>query len=197
MGCVSSCTGEHFITTYTLNSDPEATVDFCRPTTYFVNTNSEQNMELGTIEYPFRDINLVFLELHNIHQHTNRTININVMELTDNYIPIDFIKIVNISHIIIDTYTNHILNNPYNTNFRLVDSIVNFTSSKTMFNIINSTTKCSINTSQMSSHEINDLSEQSLVIFHIHRSSISFNHINVYSLIQNPSTNVLYLYTSY
>ena len=66
-------------------------------------------MELGKIDYPFRDINLVLIEVHNVHQHTDKNISIYVMEATDNYLPLDSIMLLNVSQVNFDTYTQNSL----------------------------------------------------------------------------------------
>ena len=107
MTWITDCSGQHFQTTYTLQSN-SSTINLCRPLTYYyVDPDSEQIMEFGTIEYPFRDINLVFIEVFNEHQHTDRNISIYVKELTKNYLPTDFIEIVNTTMISIDSYTHN------------------------------------------------------------------------------------------
>ena len=104
MSWVTECSVDYFETNYTFESD-SSTITMCRPLTYYVNPDSERMMELGTIEYPFKDINLVFLDIFNVHQHTDRVINIFIMEATDSYFTFDFIKIVNTTQVSIDSYT--------------------------------------------------------------------------------------------
>ena len=197
MSCKDNCTGESFTTAYSLHSVPSTTIEICRPLTYYVNPNSEQVMELGTIEYPFRDINLVFLELNNHHQHTNRTINIYVMEATSSYLAYEFIQIVNITQVNIDTYTDNSLNDPKSINFRLIDDMYDMHTTKTLFNIVQNTTKNEIDISRMDEHEIGDLTQQTFVMFHIHRSSITFNHVDVHSHFTKDDTSIWYVYSSY
>ena len=169
----------------------------CRPLTYYVNPNSEQMMELGTIEYPFKDINLVFLEIFNVHQHTDRTINIFVMEATDSYLSFDFIKIINITQVNIDTYIESDYYEPRNVDFRIVETPIEIQSSRSVMNIIQNTTKGEADISRMEEHEINDLTLQNFVVFQAHRSSLSLNHINVYSEYTTIRLQDIFLYTSY
>ena len=197
MSCTTDCTNDYFTTTYTLSSDPITTLDFCRPMTYYVDANSEQVMELGTIEYPFRDINLVFVELNNQHQHTNRTIDIYVKEETKSYLTTDFIQIVNITQININSYTEGSFNDPNSIHFVLVSSMFDMHAIKSLFNLIQNGTISEIDTSRMEEHEIGDLTQQNLVLFHIHRSSISFNHVDVHSEFVNDEIEIWYIYTSY
>ena len=140
MDCVTECTGEHFQTTYTLQSD-SSNINICRPLTYYVNPDSDNIMELGTREYPFRDINLVLIEVNNEHQHTDRNITIYVMEATDSYLPLGAIKVLNITEFSIDTYTELGSIDAENANFRTVNAISDLSVDKTLFNIIQNTEK--------------------------------------------------------
>ena len=152
---------------------------------------------MGTIKYPFKDLNLVFLELFNHHQHTDRVVNVFVYEATDSYLLYDFAKIVNITQVNIDTYTTSLLNEPKNVNFRLVDDMYDMHTKTSLFNVIQNLNKSEIDVSNMEEHEIGDLTEQSFVIFIVHRSSVRFNHIDVHSHFSNAATSVWLIYTSY
>ena len=197
MTCIDECVGQHFHTSYVLQSDSTTTVDMCRPLTYYVNPDSEQMLELGTIEYPFKDINLVLVELQNQHQHTDRVIDIYVMEETDSYMTVDLMKIVNITQVNIDTYTDHSSDDPKHANLRLTENIGEIRTMKSLLNIIQNTTLSDIDTSRMSEHEIVELTQQSFVIFHVHSSSLTFNHIDVHSEFELSNIEVVFVYTSY
>ena len=196
MCCITECTGAYFDTIYTSESDSN-TINMCRPLTYYVNPDSEQMMELGTIEYPFKDINLVFLDILNIHQHTDRTINVFVMEATDSYLPFDVIKIVNITQLNIDTYTDSDYYEPRNANFRIVETPIEMKTSRSIMNIIQNVTVGDIDVSRMEEHEIFDLTFQQFVAIHVHRSSISLNHINAYTEYATVRQGDTFMYTSY
>ena len=170
----------------------------CRPLDYYVNPDSEEIMELGTIKFPFRDINLVFTEIYNEHQHTDRVINIYVMEATDNYLPMNYIKILNVTQVNIDSYTKSGKINANNVNFKITSSINNIcmSTSKSLFNIIQKQVKSKINTRNMTEDEINEITSQSSTVFVVYRSSVSLNHINVYSEFTNNAESV-FMYTSY
>ena len=64
-------------------------------------------------------------------------------------------------------------------------------------NIIQNTTKGDPDISRMGEHEISDLIFQSFVVIHVHRSSFSLNHIDIYSDYTSIRTNDVFLYTSY
>ena len=101
MQCVAEWNGLYFVTSYVAQSD-SSIIDMWRPLTYYVNPNSVQNMELGTIDYPFRDINLVLIELHNVHQHSQRNISVYTMEATENYLSLDLSVLLNVSEVTFD-----------------------------------------------------------------------------------------------
>ena len=195
MDCVTECTGDHFQTTYTLQSD-SSNINICRPLTYYVNPDSDKIMELGTREYPFRDINLVLIEVNNEHQHTDRNITIYVMEATDSYLPLGAIKVLNITEFSIDTYTELENSTSQSANFRTVNTISDLGSSKALFNVIQNTERSVLDTSQMNEHEFNEFILTLSVVFHIHRSSFSLNSINIYTESEDTS-GIIYIYTSY
>ena len=171
----------------------------CRPLDYYVNPDSEEIMELGTMQFPFRDINLVFTEIYNEHQHTDRVINVYVMEATDNYLPMDYIEILNVTQVNIDSYSQNDKYEAENINFKIVDSIddVSMNTSKSLFNVIQNQFKGDFDTSRMTEGEINEITFQSYTVFLVYRSSVSLNHINIYSEFTNENVESLLIYTSY
>ena len=191
----NECAGDHFQTRYTLQANL-STISICRPLMYYVNPDSEEIMELGTKEYPFRDINVVFIEINNEHQHTDRNISIFVMEDTDHYLPLEFIKFLNITKISIDTYTEAELSDAKRSNFRTINTINDINDSKSLFNIVQNNKQITSDTSRMNEHELNEFSFKESVVFHIHRSSFNINSINVYTESMDIS-GIIYFYTSY
>ena len=186
MAWITDWPDDHFKTTYTSKSD-SATYEMCRPLDYYVNPDSEEIMELGTMQFPFRDINLVFTEIYNEHQHTDRVINVYVMEATDNYVPMDYIEIFNVTQVNIDSYTESGKSEVTNANFKLVDGIeyINMNTSKSLFNVIQNQFKGDFDTSRMTEGEINEITSQSSTVFLVYKSSVSLNHINIYSEFTN------------
>ena len=153
-------------------------------------------MELGTIDYPFRDINLVLIEVHNVHQHTDRNITIFTMEATENYLPLDSIVLLNVSQVNFDTYTQNNLNEAHNTNFIVSNIQHDISIVKALFSIIQNIAKLDSDTSRMDTIEQAEFNLNSYIVFRVHRSSINFNHISVHSrLINNLDTN--FVYTSF
>ena len=163
---------------------------------YYVDPDSTQNMELGTMDYPFRDINLVLIEIHNVHQHTDRNISVYTMEATDNYLPLDSIELLTVSQVSFDTYTQKSLNEAHNTNFIVSDNQFNVSIEKALFNIIQNTTKGVSDTSRMDETEQAEFNLNTNIVFRVHRSSINFNHISIHSRLIN-NINVFLVYTSF
>ena len=153
-------------------------------------------MELGTVDYPFRDINLVLIEVHNVHQHTDRNITIFTMEATKSYLPINSIKLLNVSQVKFDTYTQNSLNEAKNTNFIVSDIQYNVSIVKALLSIIQNTTIGDSDTSRMDVLEQAEFNLYSNIVFRVHRSSINFNHISVHSRFIN-NVNINFVYTSF
>ena len=150
-------------------------------------------MELGTIDYPFRDINLVLIEAHNVHQHTDRNISIYTMEAAESYLSLDSIVLLNVSQVHFDTYTQNSLNEAHYTNFIVSDIHYDVSTSMGLFNIIQNTTKGASDTSRMDVLEQAEFNLNTNIVFRVHRSSINFNHISIHSrLINNINTYLVY-----
>ena len=62
--CINTCDNQ---------SQISLTIDglsFCRGFDYYVDVTSSQTIELGSREYPFKDLESVFIELANYHSNT-------------------------------------------------------------------------------------------------------------------------------
>ena len=153
-------------------------------------------MELGTIDYPFRDINLVLIELHNVHQHSQRNISVYTMEATENYLSLDLSVLLNVSEVTFDAYTQNSLYKAQNTNFVVSDTKFNVSIAKGLFNIIQDKTKGDSDTSRMDMVELGEFGFDNNLVFRVHRSSINFNHISVHSHFINDIDARL-VYTSF
>lgn len=77
----------------------------CRSFQYYVNSQSESVVELGTMDHPYKNLGYVFIELLNFHSHSDRNITINVMENTRNEVMLFMNYIVNITEVKIVPYS--------------------------------------------------------------------------------------------
>ena len=162
-----------------------------------MNPNSEKMMELGTMEYPFKDINVVFIEIFNIHQHSDVTINIFVMEATNSYLPFDFTQILNITQVNIESYTESDFYEPRNANFILVNTLDGIGTLRSLMRIIQNTTKGLPDVSRMDPVEFGDFTLQDNIFIHVHRSSFRINRFNVYSEYITDSLKNGFVYSSH
>ena len=71
---------------YTMNTTQYSQPQICRSNTYYVNPESTEIIELGTLEYPYKSIKYVFVEILNLHANSDRTINVILKEGTTDYI---------------------------------------------------------------------------------------------------------------
>ena len=78
----------------------------CRSFQYFVDTDSQSVLELGTKQHPFKNLQFVFVELLNFHSHSDRSISVYCMENTTNYIMLSMAYIINITSVTILPYNN-------------------------------------------------------------------------------------------
>jgi hypothetical protein len=110
----------------------------CRGFNYYVNPESNDITELGTQRYPYKYLGSVFVELINIHAHTNRTINVYIKEATNNYLWLSRNYIVNVTQVNFKSYSDT-SNTPQKASMIMKESGLILQSPKTMFNILNNT----------------------------------------------------------
>ena len=193
MSCVDSCTNS-FVTSYVTETDSK-TINVCRPYDYYVNPNSEENIELGTKQYPFKNINLVFIELFNKFSNSDISVNIYVMESTYNYLPIDSIKLINITSVSIDSYSEYYPDDPKHALFVVTDNEISIKTERTLFNIVQNTTLSSLDTTNMEQIESEEILATADYVMIVNRCNLSINNVDVYSQIASDSLNVDFIYT--
>ena len=117
----------------------------CRGFDYYVDPTSTAVIELGTLQYPFKSLGFVFVELLNFHANTARTINVYLKENTQNYVDLSFNYIINITTVTISSYSTTSSNPSKATivageiNDPTQSNITAYYSNTTRFNILLST----------------------------------------------------------
>ena len=102
-----SCVNSWNSTTSILISDSQLAISSVwRSFNYYVDPTSTSVIELGTLQYPFKSLGFVFVELLNFHANTARTINVYLKENTQNYVDLSFNYIINITTVIISSYSS-------------------------------------------------------------------------------------------
>ena len=178
----------------------------CRGFNYYVDPTSSSVVELGTKQFPYKSLALVFVELLNFHSNTNRTINVYLKENTTNYIDIDFNFVINMNTVNISPYSTTssspskatILageaNSPNQSN------ITAYFSSSTTFNILSSSelrkTQQILSNSNLSVSEITSLSLIGKVIS-VDRSNFIVTNITITSEFDNINSNYVFFYAVY
>ena len=102
---------------------------------YYVNPKSIEIVELGTKQYPFKNIALPFIEILNYHSHSSRTVNIYLMENTTNYLMQNTNYVINMTMVNIESYSL-ISNSPSRATIYGILSSIPIFSSTTITNII-------------------------------------------------------------
>lgn len=176
MACVTECEdGEVHI------KDPQLrNLDLCRGLDYYVDPEGTAIIELGTKKYPYKNIELPFVEILNIHSHTERNINLYLKENTTSYIMQSRNYIINVTSVNIDTYTDG-TKSPEYTNILATDSEIELFSPVTVMNLLlNDTLNLyqQANLFDISENEATQLGTTDVNI-HLDRSSLSMNRINV------------------
>ena len=101
MAWVSNCgSNEVFIQDAQLRN-----LKLCRSLDYYVNPKSSEIVELGTQQYPYKNIALAFLEVLNYHSFSTRTVNIYLMENTTNYLMQNTNYVIGMTLVNIESYS--------------------------------------------------------------------------------------------
>ena len=134
LSCVDSCDA----TKIGVNSTKFQSIPICKSLDIYVDSGSTSIIELGTIDSPYKNLLLAFIEILNLHSHTNRTINVYVKTGTTLYVMPDYMYLINVSKVNLITYTSS-SSSPLRPKIYSVLSGVTLLSPKTMFNIISDT----------------------------------------------------------
>ena len=124
-----------------LNEKQFHSLNFWRNLKYYVNPDSKELIELGTLKYPYKNLGTVFIEVFNIHSHSNRTINIYVKEKSTNYLELKKNIIMNITQVSIESYSEHDPTNPSRAKVIVVETPVTLSSPSTLFNVMKEFTR--------------------------------------------------------
>lgn len=178
----------------------------CRGFNYYVDPTSTAVLELGTLQYPYKSLAFVFVELLNFHANTARTINVYLKENTQNYIDLSFNYIINITSVTITSYSAT-SSSPSKatiiageTNDPSQANITAYYSSSTIFNLLVST---ALNTQKqifsnplLSSTELSYLSQKTQVIV-IQRSAFSISNITLSSTFKDITSGYKFFFPIY
>ena len=147
-------------------------------------------MELGTKEYPYRSLTLVFAEILNYLSNKNITINIYVKERTTNYLELNKNYIINTQAVNMLTYSD-IGFTTEKVNLILTDGTVEIFSSKTQFNILKN---ADLNITIASTESILAVQNTQKNIF-VSKSSLSLTYFTITSTYSNLKTDNRLIYT--
>ena len=145
----------------------------CRSFEYYINHNSDSIIELGTIDYPYKELSYALIEVLNYHSHTDHNITIHLMEETSNILGFRQANIVNITNVSIVPYS--LSNpNPEKATILVKDEIEVISTPSTLFNVMK--------TFEMRMNEVifnnSDITEQE-------RLRVEFNDYNIMILRSN------------
>ena len=107
----------------------------CRTLSYYVDPGSSEIIELGTRQYPYKNIALPFIEILNFHSHTDRVVSIYLKEYTTSYMMQTTNYIINMTMVKIQSYTDGV-NEAANANLFGVDYDIQIFSPATVMNLI-------------------------------------------------------------
>ena len=200
-----TCVNSWNTTTSVLLSDAQFGIaSFCRSFDYYVDPTSTAVVELGTMQFPYKSLALVFVEMLNYHANTARTINIYLKENTESYVDLGFNYIINMKTVNIKPYSSTSSspskatiiageqNSPSSAN------ITAYFNNGTTFNLLKNTQlrKSQQILSSFSSTEINYLTQTSQV-FTVHRTNFTVYNIVMNSVFDNINSGYTFLFAVY
>ena len=173
---------------------------------YYVDPSSNNVIELGTRQYPFKHLGLVFVELLNFHSNSDRTINVYLRENTESYIDLSFNYIINITTVNILTYSLS-SSTPSMANITAGEendsnqvNVAAYFNNGTRFNILQSTklrkAEKIFSNSKLSSTELNYLNQNNNVII-VHRSNFSIDNIIFKTVFDDINSVYLFFFAIY
>jgi len=92
MACKTVCESPKLL----ISSDQAHISEYCRSLEYYVDPFSEEILELGTYEYPYRTMSAIISELVNFHSNSNRNISIFIKDV---YVEDQTMHIINITSV--------------------------------------------------------------------------------------------------
>ena len=131
--CVDACDSSKV----SVNKTQFQSIPIWKSTNIYVDPTSTSVTELGTKDNPYKNLLLAFIEILNLHSHTNRTINVYVQTGTTLYVIPDYMYLINVNKVNLLTYTGSSTSN-LRPSIISKPSGVTLLSPKTMFNIISS-----------------------------------------------------------
>ena len=153
---------------------------FWRSLKYYVDSSSEQWIELGTKGFPYRSLHQSFIEIISLFSNSDIDITIYIKEETITYLEDSKIYLINIPSVIIKTYSEN-GDNSGSATMITTDSEVEILSSKASFNLVKSITvdiSSILSSSNLTTEELQIAGRQGDT-FQLVRSSISINNLIV------------------
>ena len=100
-----------------------------------MNPDSDSIVELGTKDYPYKQLSYVLIEILNYHSHSNRNLTVYLMEQTTNVLGFKQANIVNITNVSIVPYSLT-SSDPAKATILVKDEIDIVASPSTLFNVM-------------------------------------------------------------
>ena len=162
-------------------------IPICKSLDIYVDPTSTSVTELGTKSSPYKSLLLAFIEILNLHSHSNRTINVYVQTGTTLFVMPDSMYVINVNKVNLLTYTGSSTSN-LRPKVYSVSSGATILSPKTLFNIISNIAlnlSVKISNSLLTTKEQSDL-QTTYVGFMINRWDFT---INGFDFVTNHTQN--------
>jgi hypothetical protein len=163
-------------------------IPFCRDDSYYVDPDSTEIVEIGTLKYPYKNIGLVFLELLNIRAHSESNIVIYVKENTIVNMQLGYNYIANITSVTIESYSDS-SSTPAKATLYVRQYTLDMFDEHTSFNLVSDNTldlNSKINVENATDSEIAVLGSTDTTLF-AWRSSLTLNNLNIQGDLDNDS----------
>ena len=132
MQCVTECSQD---TQIAINDTQFDNRLICRSFEYYVDPESEAIVELGTKDYPYKQLSYVLIEILNYHSHTDHNLTVYLMEQTSNILGFKQGHFVNITNVSIAPYSLT-SSEPEKATILIKDEVEVMTGPSTQFNIM-------------------------------------------------------------
>ena len=196
----------NFATSVLINDTQLSISPIWRSFDYYVDPSSNNVIELGTRQYPFKHLGLAFVELLNFHSNSDRTINVYLRENTESYIDLSFNYIINITTVNIRPYSLS-SSTPSMANITAREendsnqvNVAAYFNNGTRFNILQSTklrkAEKIFSNSKLSSTELNYLNQNNNVVI-VHRSNFSIDSIIFKTVFDDINSVYLFFFAIY
>lgn len=179
LACVDTCVSPKVL----IQSDQYSMSSLCRSPNFYVDPNSANQLEIGSRDYPYKNLKPVFSEILNYHSHRNINITVHLKENTEIYMEESQGYVLNITSLKITSYSLN-STSPGRATIVPTNIVQSGVNPKSAFHIMKNTDlklPDAIAKGNFSSYEIGKISQTGIVLIAA-RTEICISNVNVISM---------------